>query len=166
MNTPHRAMLVRNRFGFTLAARETGKGHVAFRMFNFREQETDAITLPEHEARKVRDFLNTVYPVATPAEQESARTIAGLMERVAHLTGKLRHEQEAHANALRLLLTIDAEETIGANLASQIDCHVEQHTPERECCNPACDWHGHTARMLGDVGPLCPECGETTELAE
>lgn len=30
-------------------------------------------------------------------------------------------------------------------------------------CN-ACNWKGHTDRMLGSIGPLCPECGETTEV--
>ena len=30
-------------------------------------------------------------------------------------------------------------------------------------CN-ACEWRGLTIRMCGSVGPLCPECGETTEL--
>jgi hypothetical protein len=35
---------------------------------------------------------------------------------------------------------------------------------ERECCNDACGWRGVTDRMLGTVGPLCPECGEVTEL--
>lgn len=33
----------------------------------------------------------------------------------------------------------------------------------RTCNNEACGWTGTTRRMLGTVGPLCPECGETTE---
>jgi hypothetical protein len=33
----------------------------------------------------------------------------------------------------------------------------------RECGNEACGWKGTTKRMLGAIGPLCPECGETTE---
>jgi hypothetical protein len=33
----------------------------------------------------------------------------------------------------------------------------------RTCNNEACGWTGTTRRMLGAVGPLCPECGETTE---
>jgi hypothetical protein len=35
----------------------------------------------------------------------------------------------------------------------------------RECCNAECDWTGETDRMLGSVGPLCPDCGEVTEPA-
>lgn len=34
---------------------------------------------------------------------------------------------------------------------------------ERTCNNGECGWHGTTDRMLGSIGPLCPECGETTE---
>jgi hypothetical protein len=37
--------------------------------------------------------------------------------------------------------------------------------PLRECCNADCGWKGETDRMLGAVGPLCPECGEVTEAA-
>lgn len=36
-------------------------------------------------------------------------------------------------------------------------------TGERECGNADCGWRGTTERMCGSVGPLCPECGETTE---
>jgi hypothetical protein len=36
----------------------------------------------------------------------------------------------------------------------------------RECCNSECDWVGETDRMLGTVGPLCPDCGEVTELVD
>jgi len=36
---------------------------------------------------------------------------------------------------------------------------------ERECCNAECGWTGQTDRMLGAVGPLCPDCGEVTEVA-
>lgn len=32
---------------------------------------------------------------------------------------------------------------------------------ELRYCNE-CDWKGATDRMLGAIGPLCPECGETT----
>jgi hypothetical protein len=35
----------------------------------------------------------------------------------------------------------------------------------RECGNGDCGWTGETDRMLGAVGPLCPECGEVTEPA-
>lgn len=35
--------------------------------------------------------------------------------------------------------------------------------PKREC--NACDWVGETDLMLGSIGPLCPQCGETTEPA-
>jgi hypothetical protein len=34
---------------------------------------------------------------------------------------------------------------------------------QRECGNSECGWKGTTDRMLGSVGPLCPDCGETTE---
>jgi hypothetical protein len=37
---------------------------------------------------------------------------------------------------------------------------------ERECGNPDCCWKGTTDRMVGKVGPLCPECGEVTELVK
>lgn len=37
--------------------------------------------------------------------------------------------------------------------------------PVRECGNGECGWKGATDRMLGSIGPLCPECGETTEPA-
>lgn len=33
----------------------------------------------------------------------------------------------------------------------------------RECCAEGCEWVGYTDRMLGSIGPLCPECGEVTE---
>jgi hypothetical protein len=33
----------------------------------------------------------------------------------------------------------------------------------RECCAEGCEWTGYTDRMLGAVGPLCPQCGEVTE---
>ncbi|GEM_PF-1981175 len=36
--------------------------------------------------------------------------------------------------------------------------------PEKRACgNPQCGWQGYTDRLCGSVGPLCPECGETTE---
>lgn len=37
--------------------------------------------------------------------------------------------------------------------------------PIREC--NGCDWKGPLSEtcMLGEVGPLCPECRETTEAA-
>ncbi|MGG4604341.1 hypothetical protein ACLPHM_06055 [Paenalcaligenes sp. Me131] len=35
--------------------------------------------------------------------------------------------------------------------------------PKRACGNPQCGWQGFTDRLCGSVGPLCPECGETTE---
>lgn len=34
----------------------------------------------------------------------------------------------------------------------------------RACGNEECNWSGKTERMCGEIGPLCPECGETTEL--
>lgn len=34
----------------------------------------------------------------------------------------------------------------------------------RECCNDECGWIGEADRMCGAVGPLCPDCGEVTEL--
>lgn len=37
---------------------------------------------------------------------------------------------------------------------------------QRECNAPDCTWKGATDRMCGSVGPLCPECGETTESVE
>lgn len=33
----------------------------------------------------------------------------------------------------------------------------------RECGDAKCGWRGQTNRMLGAIGPLCPECGEVTE---
>jgi hypothetical protein len=37
-----------------------------------------------------------------------------------------------------------------------------------DCCNEECGWRGLTSdcKMLGDIGQLCPECGETTEPAQ
>jgi hypothetical protein len=35
--------------------------------------------------------------------------------------------------------------------------------PQHEC--NSCGWFGVTDRMLGTIGPLCPECGDTTELS-
>ena len=35
--------------------------------------------------------------------------------------------------------------------------------PVRSCGNDACGWVGQTDGMLGTIGPLCPDCGETTE---
>lgn len=43
------------------------------------------------------------------------------------------------------------------------DTTTQSTTSQREC--NACEWHGVTDRMLGTVGPLCPLCGETTELS-
>lgn len=41
--------------------------------------------------------------------------------------------------------------------------HVIPHPPEERECNE-CDWNGPVTACLwcGEVGPLCPECNETT----
>lgn len=33
----------------------------------------------------------------------------------------------------------------------------------RDCNNGDCGWSGTTDRFCGSIGPLCPDCGETTE---
>lgn len=33
----------------------------------------------------------------------------------------------------------------------------------RACCNDECGWIGQTDRMIGAIGPVCPNCGDTTE---
>jgi hypothetical protein len=43
--------------------------------------------------------------------------------------------------------------------------HTGEAEPVRECGNSECGWKGTTNRMLGSIGPLCPDCGETTEAA-
>jgi hypothetical protein len=53
-------------------------------------------------------------------------------------------------------------------LDASVDCQRTQMVmgePMRECANGDCGWRGTTTRMLGAIGPLCPECGEITELA-
>lgn len=40
---------------------------------------------------------------------------------------------------------------------------ITQLNPKYACCNTQCSWEGYTDRMCGSVGPLCPDCGETTE---
>ena len=49
--------------------------------------------------------------------------------------------------------------------ASRIRALAVQSQPQikRECCAPGCEWIGFTDRMLGSIGPLCPDCGEVTE---
>jgi hypothetical protein len=39
-----------------------------------------------------------------------------------------------------------------------------QPAKQRACAAEGCGWSGQTDRMCGSVGPLCPRCGETTEL--
>jgi hypothetical protein len=48
---------------------------------------------------------------------------------------------------------------------SVANCSETSSSPMRECANGDCGWRGTTTRMLGAIGPLCPECGEITELA-
>jgi hypothetical protein len=55
----------------------------------------------------------------------------------------------------------DAGYSHSAPLAS----HTGEAEPVRECGNSECGWKGTTNRMLGSIGPLCPDCGETTEAA-
>lgn len=42
---------------------------------------------------------------------------------------------------------------------------VEAFKDDVECCNDECWWSGAESecKMLGAIGPLCPECGETVE---
>lgn len=49
--------------------------------------------------------------------------------------------------------------------AAALASHTGEAEPVRECGNGECGWKGTTNRMLGSVGPLCPDCGETTESA-
>ena len=39
------------------------------------------------------------------------------------------------------------------------------YSDEVVCCSELCEWSGKFAdcKYLGAIGPLCPECGETTE---
>lgn len=34
----------------------------------------------------------------------------------------------------------------------------------RGCTNATCRWEGKTNRMIGSIGPVCPNCGDTTEV--
>jgi hypothetical protein len=43
-------------------------------------------------------------------------------------------------------------------------CAIARAAEARECCNGDCGWVGQTDRYCGAVGPLCPDCGEVTEL--
>jgi len=42
---------------------------------------------------------------------------------------------------------------------------AEAFMDEVVCCSECCEWSGKIAdcNYLGDIGPLCPECGETTD---
>lgn len=53
--------------------------------------------------------------------------------------------------------------TPSANIFQPPAQSVIKPEEQREC--NACDWKGITYRMLGSIGPLCPRCGETTEIA-
>ncbi|ALH46258.1 hypothetical protein POR1_53 [Pseudomonas phage POR1] len=66
MSIQKRAMVLRNHFGFTLAAKVHNDNCMSVRLFNFHKQPTDATTLPEAEAIKLRDFLNECYPKREP----------------------------------------------------------------------------------------------------
>lgn len=66
MSIQKRAMVLRNHFGFTLAAKVHGDKCMSVRLFNFHKQPTEATTLPEAEAIKLRDFLNECYPKREP----------------------------------------------------------------------------------------------------
>jgi hypothetical protein len=59
-----------------------------------------------------------------------------------------------------LSLVVRQRDEAYAKLASVFPGHAY---PARTCCNENCTWTGFTDRMLGNVGPLCPECGEVTE---
>lgn len=49
-------------------------------------------------------------------------------------------------------------------IVTQARGFINEQAREQCCCN-ACEWTGPTVDtvMLGDVGPLCPQCHETTE---
>lgn len=47
-----------------------------------------------------------------------------------------------------------------SNLSNQAHGFAQ---PERLCGSDDCGWAGQSDRMLGTIGPLCPDCGETTE---
>lgn len=59
----------------------------------------------------------------------------------------------------------DCKRVWAAMVEAAPTAHVAaQAQPEiRECANGECGWIGTTDRMCGSVGPLCPDCGETTE---
>lgn len=53
----------------------------------------------------------------------------------------------------------------GIKYVRALASHTGEAEPVRECGNSECGWKGTTNRMLGSIGPLCPDCGETTEAA-
>ena len=78
---------------------------------------------------------------------------------------------EAAAGICRERIEYYVEEGCGCELNALESCidlfgaAIEQSQPQvqRECCAPDCEWIGFTDRMLGSIGPLCPDCGEVTE---
>jgi hypothetical protein len=54
--------------------------------------------------------------------------------------------------------------TVLQTAAAELAALLAREDAERRECN-ACDWRGPESEcvMLGAVGPLCPECRETTE---
>lgn len=125
------ALCIKNRQGFTLTGREIENGQVILRMQNFRQGDTNVITLDAQGVTRLRKYL-----------------------------------QELEAKAGVPQMTQEQSKRISEN-TRQAYVHAQ-----RECCNADCGWKGVTDRVLSghgnvpDVGPLCPECGETTELAE
>jgi len=125
MKAKHLAVCIKNRQGFTITGREIEDGQVILRMQNFRQGDTNVITLDAQGISRLREYL------------QALEAKAGVPQMTA--------EQS----------TLISDRTREA--------YVHTH---RECCNDECGWKGTTDRMCGAVGPLCPECGETTELAE
>lgn len=176
MSIQKRALLLRNQFGFKIAAKVYEDGSFSVRLFNFIKQPTNANTLPEAEAIKLRDFLNESYPKREPVLARPEHSCS--VEEAMALTME-RYGQPG--GALEQLAALERGEILGRPArkvhihlpgdvrAVKVTARIEE---QRECCNAECGWKGITDRVLSghgnvpDVGPLCPECGETTELAE
>jgi hypothetical protein len=74
-------------------------------------------------------------------------------------------DEQIMAAAYQHLPVWDQDHIRFARAVLALASHTGEAEPVRECGNGECGWKGTTNRMLGSIGPLCPDCGETTEAA-
>lgn len=119
-----------------------------------------ATTIPElngfQVCREGEGFPVYEHPPATPV----------IAEPVGYVSKQAieRFQDGRHADIYPSIEELTHEFFYATPMALYADSFAFQAQPEiRECANGECGWIGTTDRMCGSVGPLCPDCGETTE---